>query len=62
MRRAARPSWPRRSTAPSRPAGSPIPDKLKTRFAPRRGEMPSVEVARPPLVGYGALLNAGDAA
>ncbi len=37
-------------------------DRLKARFAPRRGEMPSVDVARPPLMGYGALLDAGDAA
>ncbi len=40
----------------------PDPDKLKARFAPDRGTMPSVDVDRPPLVGYGALLSAGDAA
>ena len=40
----------------------PDPGKLKARFAPQRGKMPSVDVARAPLVGYGALLNTGDAA
>ena len=40
----------------------PDPGELKARFAPRRGKMPSVDVARPPLVGYGSLLSAGDAA
>ncbi len=32
----------------------PDPGELKARFAPRRGKMPSVDVTRPPLVGYGA--------
>ncbi len=40
----------------------PDPGELKARFAPRRGKMPSVDVTRPPLVGYGALLSAGEAA
>ena len=40
----------------------PDPGELKARFAPRRGKMPSVDVTRPPLVGYGSLLSAGDAA
>ena len=40
----------------------PDPGELKARFAPQRGKMPSVDVARPPLVGYGSLLSAGDAA
>ena len=40
----------------------PDPDELKARFAPQRGKMPSVDVTRPPLVGYGSLLSAGDAA
>ena len=40
----------------------PDPAQLKARFAPRRGKMPSVEVARPHLAGYGTLLGAGDAA
>ena len=40
----------------------PDPGALKARFAPRRGKMPSVDVARPPLGGYGSLLNAGEAA
>ena len=40
----------------------PDPGELKARFAPRRGKMPSVDVVRPPLGGYGSLLNAGEAA
>ena len=40
----------------------PDPDALKARFAPRHATMPSVDIARPPLVGYGSLLSAGDAA
>ena len=39
----------------------PDPDKLKARFAPQRGSMPAIKVARAPLLGYGALLQ-GDAA
>ena len=41
-----------------------LPDlaELKARFAPRRGKMPSVDVARPHLAGYGTLLGVGDAA
>ena len=41
-----------------------LPDlaELKGRFAPRRGKMPSVDVARPHLAGYGTLLGVGDAA
>ena len=37
----------------------PDPAKLKARFAPDRGEMPSVHVVRPGLAGYGRLLNVG---
>ena len=37
-------------------------DKLKARFAPRPGRMPSVRIARPLLAGYGTLLDAGGAA
>ena len=40
----------------------PDPDKLKARFAPDRGSMPSVRIARPLLAGYGSLLDAGGAA
>ena len=40
----------------------PDPDKLKARFAPDRGSMPSIHVARPLLAGYGDLLDAGGAA
>ena len=40
----------------------PDPGELKARFAPQRGTMPSIDVARPPLVGYGALLSVGEAA
>ena len=40
----------------------PDPSELKARFAPQRGTMPSIDVARPPLVGYGALLSVGEAA
>ena len=40
----------------------PDPGKLKARFAPDRGKMPSVNVARPHLAGYGTLLGVGDAA
>ena len=40
----------------------PDPDKLKARFAPDPGSMPSVRVARPLLAGYGGLLDAGGAA
>ena len=42
--------------------GLPDPVKLKTRFAPDRGKMPSVDVAKPHLAGYGTLLGVGDAA
>ncbi len=38
------------------------PDKLKARFAPDRGSMPSVRIAKPLLAGYGGLLDAGGAA
>ena len=37
-------------------------DKLKARFAPAPGSMPSIRIARPPLAGYGTLLNTGGAA
>ena len=40
----------------------PDPDTLKARFAPDRGRMPSIHVARPLLAGYGTLLGAGGAA
>ena len=40
----------------------PDPAKLKARFAPDRGEMPSVHVVRPGLAGYGRLLNVGGVA
>ena len=40
----------------------PDPAELTVRVAPQRGEMPGVDVTRPPLVGYGALLGAGGAA
>ena len=40
----------------------PDPGELKARFAPQRGTMPCIDVARPPLVGYGALLSVGEAA
>ncbi len=40
----------------------PDPGELKARFAPRRSKMPSVDVVRPPLGGYGSLLSAGEAA
>ena len=40
----------------------PDPGEFKARFAPQHGKMPSVDVTRPPLVGYGSLLSAGDAA
>ncbi len=34
-------------------------DKLKARFAPHPGSMPSIRIARPLLAGYGTLLDAG---
>ena len=37
-------------------------DKLKARFAPQPGSMPSVRIARPLLAGYGTLLDTGGAA
>ena len=37
-------------------------DKLKARFAPRPGSMPSVRIAKPLLAGYGTLLDAGGVA
>jgi len=37
-------------------------DKLKARFAPQPGSMPSVRIARPLLAGYGTLLDSGGAA
>ncbi len=37
-------------------------DTLKARFAVRPDRMPGIHVARPPLVGYGALLASGGAA
>ena len=40
----------------------PDPGELKAHVAPQRGKMPSVDVTTPPLVGYGSLLSAGDAA
>jgi len=39
----------------------PDPDKLKARFAPDRGSMPRVHIAKPQLAGYGSLLDAGGA-
>ena len=42
--------------------GLPDPVKLKTRFAPARGKMPSVDVTKPHLAGYETLLGVGDAA
>ena len=40
----------------------PDPGKLKARFAPDPGNMPTIDVARPHLAGYGTLLGVGDAA
>ena len=40
----------------------PDPGELKAHVAPQHDKMPSVDVTRPPLVGYGSLLSAGDAA
>ena len=40
----------------------PDPGELKAHFAPQRGKMPGVNVTRPPLVGYGALLSVGGVA
>ena len=37
-------------------------DKLKARFAPHPGSMPSIRIARPLLAGYGTLLDAGGVA
>ena len=39
----------------------PNPADLKARFAPDPAQMPRIDVARPPLAGYGALLSAGGA-
>ena len=39
----------------------PVPDELKARFGQDPGEMPRIDVARPHLAGYGALLSVGDA-
>ena len=40
----------------------PDPDALQARFAPEPGTMPTINVARPQLAGYGPLLGAGGAA
>ena len=45
-----------------RAARLPDPDALQARFAPDPGTMPTIDVARPQLAGYGPLLGAGGAA
>ena len=37
----------------------PNPDDLKARLAPDPAQMPRIDVARPPLAGYGSLLGVG---
>ena len=39
----------------------PAPNDLKARFAPDPSQMPRIEIARPYLAGYGALLSVGGA-
>ena len=39
----------------------PAPNDLKARFAPDPSQMPRIEITRPYLAGYGALLSVGGA-
>ena len=39
----------------------PAPDDLKAGFAPDPSQMPSIDIARPHLAGYGTLLSVGGA-
>ena len=46
-----------RGAAHEKASRLPDPDTLKARFAPDRGRMPSIHVAKPLLAGYGTLLD-----
>ena len=53
-RRTARPNWPRPIDRALQAGRLPDPGELKARIAPPCGTMPGVDVATPPLGGYGS--------